>query len=1218
MRDKKKRTTSFDRLKRFITNLTSSSIIFFVLSLAFVGLVLSRFIAIQTMNTSSSDESYIYQFDKDIYGEFYIENNQTIVKSSKNITILDGVTTKEGKKVLSPYSFIELNLDGSKEKKAVYQLLPDKKEYSNTFFTRPRWFEVIGGSYHGRDGESLVRLNKSDSPILMVLNSDPKHSLHRAKKLRVVALRDGYFYQSSQNKKIKLTPYLGSLDDIRRGAVWNSLEAVDIDNIGYISNGKERIKIVLGSKNTSRLISKKPKKYTLVKARTINISIVDRDTPSSTIKLVSQKGLAQKKLSYDYIRIAHLLITYNIKDASTTIKKYINSQNFLRKELMEISDNMSKDRDREYLKKYQKIKESLTTVESKKLNQELIHYVIDGDYYRTKKTLLMGADINVLGVGGVDLLSIALSKQRNYLGVPQELKFVNNRLVIRGNSKAFKAMDYGISDKYFPVNVPILDKPLIPKIGKLNIPKLNEFLDVTQMNGLFVSDKSAEIFYSRTPNSFVKKALLNYRKAPPLFLYSKNIKGQFVAPPMGIKGKFYYKIKTKKNRKFYVAFNGKIRVNGKKISSSYNEITPFYKRYLVNSGRTGEVVLEVNMIDRPLECGVLFSSTKKIDSLQYSYGWRNFKPFEVIYQGGRYLYRMQMDSSKPFKKYTLKIRSKKVCRVKYLANGKIYSVGSRAKVVNYTPSLSCIAKERKKEFLSLYDQDNILEIVPKNYQKNGSIPKEQASKMVEAEDTKEGKEAILSKELLPIYGDGQRFGLTAKGVEVDELTLDAGFSGKVAQIFESVIAPLKSKTHLKNRIKHNSILEGAVVVLKDNGKDDLSVVSMFSYPYPKDLEITNKQNYKKEIFKYMLMDEFNNAQSSIRNRALDMRIRPGSTFKIVTAMAGFKEGVIKILDSRLTHNIEGKQDIYGSRFRKGSTVGIKLKNFSFSNGFTERTTGATFKNSFKYSYNVYFGYLALLLNHKLDNGFKKSLYPISNDKSQREREFPLLAVANRLQFNKPIYLSKEKRIFAYPSIFPNNFVLAKEVADAGIGQFEVAVTPMQMAIVANTVRSRKIVIPKIIKKEKSQLLDSNFISSSAQHEIQTAMGMVVDDSEGTAKCAFYPEKFFNQAVARNRGIKDVKKRVKVPCYRYRQRFKRVNAKDFAPKDVKVYGKTGTAEKGKGKLYDGWFIAYTKSKRGDIVVATVVRNSGTGGTYSATITKKVIEAWYDDNKKRGKE
>lgn len=1213
MRRRKKSVSVVKRLIISFKNLTSSSIIFFVLSVAFVGLVIFRFVAIQSMDTSS-DECYIYQFDKDIYGEFYIENNQTIVKSSKNITIVDEVMPKKGKKVLSPYSFITLNLDETTDKKAVYQLLPDKKEYSNTFFTRSKWFEVIGGAYQSKDGDSLIRMNASDTPVLMILNSNPNKNLYKAESLRVVALQSGYYYQSSENEKIEMIPYLGSLKSIRQEGVWNSLEATEIDNIGYISNGKERIKIVLGTKNKSVLVSSKPKRYALAKARTLNISIVNKDIPSSTLKLVSHRGLSEKKLSYDYVRIAHLLITYNIGNASSTIKEQIEDSNFLKKELMDIAENLEENLDQEYFRKYNKAKESLTKIESKKLNQELIRYVMEGNYYRTKKTLLMGADINVLGVGSQDLLSLTLSQQKAYLSVPQVLKFVDNRLLIRGNSKAFKAMDYGLSDKYFPVAVPVLDKPLIPKKGQLNVHKLNEFLDVTKMNGLFVSDTNAEVFYSRTPNSFVQKALINYKKAPPLFLYNQNIRGQFVAPPIGIKDKFYYKIKTKKNRKLWVSFNGKIRVNGKKISSRYNEITPFYKQYSINSGKSGEVILEVNMIDRPLACGVVFSSTQKIDSLEYSYGWRNFKPFEIVHQGGRYLYRLQIDASKPFKKYSLKIKSKKVCTIKHLGENRAYTIRRRARVVNYTPSLSCLAKERQKEFLSLYDKENILEIVPKDYQENGWMPKEQASKMVEEIDDDASKEAILSKPLLPIYGDGRRFGLTSKGVKVDELTLDAPFSQKVAQIFEKVIQPLKLKHHLKERKKYNTILEGAVVVLRDNGKDDLSVVSMFSYPYPKKLDITNEKRYNKEIFRYMLIDEFNNAQSSIRNRALDMRIRPGSTFKIVTAITGFKEGVIKVLDSKFRRHIEGRQDINGSQFRNNTKVGIKLKNFSFSNGFTERTEGATFKNSFKYSYNVYFGYLSLLLNHKLDNGFKKELYPISNDKAQREKEFPLLAVANQLQFNKPIYLSKEKKIFAYPSLFPDNFVLAKEVADAGIGQFEVAVTPMQMAIVANSVRSKKVVVPKIIKDEKSQILDSNFISSSTQNEIESAMGLVVNNKEGTAKCAFYPQKFFNEARAKNKRIKNKKHRVKVPCVKYRQQFSRVNSKDFGLNNVKVYGKTGTAEKGKGKLYDGWFIAYTKSNKGDIVVATVVRNSGTGGTYSATITKQVIEAWYNRDKK----
>ena len=1215
MRRRKKRPSVIDKLKRIISNLTSSSIVFSLLSFTFIFLVLFRFIAIQTMDTSS-DERYIYQFDKDVYGEFYIENNQTIVKSSKNMTILDGVIAKQGKKVLSPYSFVALNLDATKEQQAIYQLLPDKKEYSNTFFTRSKWFEVIGGEYHSKNGDSLVRIHKSDSPILMILNSDPNHNLYRSEKLRVVALQAGYYYQSSENKKIELVPYLGSLEHIRKERVWNSLEATEIDNIGYISNGKERIKIVLGTKNKSVLVSRTPKRYALTKGRTLNISIVNKDTPSSTLKLVSSKGATQKRLSYDAVRIAHLLITYNIENASKTIKKNIDSNNFLRKELMDISDGIEKKLDAEYFKKYHATKRLLSDSESKKLNQELLRYVTEGNYYRTKKTLLMGAEVNVLDVENQNLLTVILSKQKDYLSVPQVLKFVDNRLVIRGNSKAFKALDYGFSDKYFPVNVPILDKPLIPKNGQLNVHKLNEFLDVTEMNGLFISDTSAEVFYSTTANSFVQKALVNYKKAPPLFLYDKNIRGQFVAPSMGIKGKFYYKIKTKKNKKFSVAFNGKIRVNGKRLSSSYNEITPFYKKYIINSGQTGEVILEVNMADRPLGCGVLFSSTQKIDSLLYSYGWHNFKPFKIIDQGGRYLYRLQIDSSKPFKQYKLKVKSNKKATIKHLGEDRVYTVGKRARVVNYTPSLGCLAKEHNKGLLSLYDEENILEIIPKDYQKNGSMPKEQASKMVEDSDDETVEEAILSKALLPIYGDGRRFGLTSKGVKVDELTIDAPFSKEVAQIFEKVIQPLKSKRHLKNRKRYNTILEGAVVVLKDNGNDDLSVVSMFSYPYPKKLDIRNKKNYDQEIFRYMLMDEFNNAKSSIRNRALDMRIHPGSTFKIVTAVAGFKEGVIPILDGRLKRNIEGKQDIDGSKFRNNSTIDIKLKNFSFANGFTERTTGATFKNSFKYSYNVYFGYLSLLLNHKLDGGFKKELYPISNDKHQRAKEFPLLDIANQLQFNRPIYLSKEKNIFAYPSLFPDNFVLAKEVADAGIGQFEVAVTPMQMAVVVNSIRSKKIVIPKIIKDEKSQVLDGSFISSSIQNEIQEAMGLVVSNKEGTAKCAFYPERFFNNAIKQNRGIREAKNRVKVPCIKYRQQFKRVNPKDFSLTDVSVYGKTGTAEKGKGKLYDGWFVAYTKSKKGDIVVATVVRNSGTGGTYSATITKQVIEAWYN-NKNRGK-
>ena len=1194
-RDKENSSKNRDTI---LLALFSSKNIFLLFTILFLIFVSLRFWTIKNIDINAH-ENYLYSFDGDIYKEFYIENNQTI-------EIVDKKGEESRRRALTPYSFVTLNLDKKEEKKAVYQLIPDKKEHTISLFTRSNWFEIIGGAFRSENGDSIIRLKKGDRPTIMILNSDRDSNLYRAKKLRVVALQGGYYYQSIENEKIEIPLYSGSLTRLRDREVWSSLKSIEIDDRGYITNGKEIIKISLGSKNKSLLVSTKPKKYSLTKAKTIEVSVVDKNTPSSLLELVSQRGLEEKKLSYDYIRIAHLLIKNGIANAKNSIDKYVDDGNFLKKELTDLTESINS----KHLEKLKIKREKLSPVERDKLGKELLKYVIEGDYYRVKKLIMMGADVNVLGSDEVDLLSLVLAQQKYYLTVPQQMKFIDDKLIIRGNEKVFK---YKIAEgSYFPTDVPILDKPMTPRKESLRVDKLNAFLDVTHMNGLWVSDKSAEVFYSRDRNSFIHNAIVNYKKAPPLFLYDGEIGGKFIAPPVNIKGKFYYKIKTNQKR-VSVAFNGKIRINENLISQNHNSILPFKNRYTIDT-QSGEVVLEVNMINRPLLCGVVFESDERIESLEYSFGWDNFKKFEISNNGSRYIYRLQSNSSEPFKKYSLKVKADRTYDVTYLGDNKSYGVGRDITKFNYSPSMSCLAKEHKESFLSLYDRDNMLEIIPKDYKKSGLRLKEPKAEIIgEIDEDDNITMDILSKELLPIYGDGMRFGLTSKGVTAEELTLDARFSKKVADIFEDVIEPLKSKKEQKRRDSYNTTLEGAVVVLKDDGENDLSVVAMYSYPYPESLSVKDKESYNQEIFRYMLLDEFNNAKSSIRNRALDMRIRPGSTFKIVTAITGFKEGMIPLLDKKLRKNIEGRQDINGSKFRKDSKVDITLKNFSFANGFTERTNGATFKNSFKYSYNVYFGYLSLLLNHKLDNGFRKELYPISRDKSEREKEFPLLAVANQLQFNQPIYLSKEKNIFAYPSMFPNNFVLSKEVADVGIGQFEVAVTPMQMAIVANSVRSGAVVIPKILNEEESQVVDEKFITPETQQEIQEAMGLVVADREGTAKCAFYHKQFFDEAIAQNRKIKRKRNRVKVPCVKYRNRFKGINPNSFNLSDVKVYGKTGTAEKGKGSLYDGWFIAYTKSKRGDIVVATVVRNSGTGGTYSATITKKVIEAWYNREK-----
>jgi hypothetical protein len=1176
--------------------LFSSKRAFLLIFFIFIVLVIIRFLAINGLDTTSKDR-YLYQFDGDIYADFYIENNQTIFK--------DG----DKKRVLYPYSFVTLNLDNHK---AIYQLLPDKQSHTISMFTHPKWFEIIGGEYKSRDGDSIIRLNKNDTPSLLIFNSNKKRSLLGANSLKVIALKNGYYYHSADNKKRAIPVYSGSLSNIRSRKIWDSFHSKGIIlDSGYISDKNNNIiKIYLGTKNKSILVSKKPKKYNLIKGKTINVSIVDKNTPSSSFNLVyADNALYKSRLSYDFIRIAHLLIKYGVPNAQNIIKRSIRKSNFLQKELLDIVQERESLKKEKFYKDYIKKRILLSNKESHRLNLELLKNVSDGDYYRTKISILLGANVNILNQNRKDLLSIVLSNQKKYLSIPQKMEFEDNRLTIRGNKNIFNNSTY-TKNTYFPTQVPILDKPKIPKKEYLNVDELNEFIDVTHLNGLYISDPNAKVLYSKTAHNFLQIAQTNYQKSPPLFLYNSQIDGKFVSPIGNIKGKFYYKIKTTKS-KIKVAFNGVIRQNGKIISKNYNKIIPFYNTYTINVYK-GSTILEVSLDSDLLPCGVVFKSSKKIKNFRYSYNGKRYKKFKVINRGDGYYYKIQKDSAKPFKQYYLHIKADSSGVVRYLGNNKQYNIGKYSKMVRYSPSLTCLAKDYQANKLSLYNKDNLMELIPKSYRNNGMIPKDK-SKIITGDIKEKNKiKDIISTQLLPIYGDGIHFGLTSKGVKSNELTLDAEFSKKVANIFEDTIKPLKSAKNMKKRENYNSILEGAVVVLADKGKNDLQVVSMFSYPYPKKLDITKRQEYKKEIFRYMLLDEFNNPKSSLRNRAMDMRIRPGSTFKIVSSIAGFKRNIIPLLDKKYSRYIEGRPDIDGAIFRNNSVIDTKLKNFSFSNGFVERTDDATFRNSFKKSYNVYFGYLALMLNHKLDNGFKKELYPISNSIKDREDEFSLMKVANQLGFNKPIILSKDKKISAPASVFPEQFILAKEVADSGIGQFEVASTPLQMAIVANTIRTKNIEIPKIIKNEKSQIVYKNFIKSSTQKAIKDAMRDVIIDRDGTAKCAFYYNSFINQARAYNKKVSS-NRAIGVPCLGYRAKFQKINPKDFAFSDVSVYGKTGTAEKGKGGLYDGWFVSFTKSKkRGDIVVVTVVRNSGTGGTYSATINKKVIEAWYKKN------
>lgn len=730
---------------------------------------------------------------------------------------------------------------------------------------------------------------------------------------------------------------------------------------------------------------------------------------------------------------------------------------------------------------------------------------------------------------------------KTYLDAPYEIP-IDKKIVVKGKDTLFGFSHYfGGAD--FSTNVPRLDKPKIEK-KKASKSRYYDYLDIDNMYGLYVSDESAKVYYSRDKKRWIK-AVENYKYSPPLYLYDASVKGQYIAPKAFAKteGEIYYKI-VSNLASYTIAFNGELKIetkNGQKLSSQ----KVHYSKPVAIQNK--EVIITAKK--EPLEeCGTLFSLNEK-RSLSYRFKNDDAKvkrDFEIEKRGDKYVYRIK-EILNPFKEYKIDVKG--------------------YKEIEYRPQLTCKYRSTSKEqeVQSLYTKANSLSLIPK-------APSRKAKNItLDLSENNSSKNLFntIPKELIPIYGDGVRFGLLSHGVSMDELTLDKEFSLKVANIFTNKIKPLLNSKIVQSKLKKNSeMIEGATVVIKIDKDGNREIVSLFSYPYPKSSDAVEEA---------LIVDTLNNRVSTIKNRALDMLIHPGSTFKMVTSIALAQKGKLDDISE-----LKGKTDIYGTAFGE-SSIGFHLKNYTGGNGITEPTVQTNFKGSFIESYNTYFGYSGLKLHERLNRKYSKNLFPILLDKKEREDEFYLVKVAQQLYFNKPIPLSKKAKIYARASQFPTIFTSPKEVADSAIGQYEVYATPLQMAIVGSVLYDNKLQLPKILK-ESSTDTENKEITQEQNQGFFSSIGSIFN-SEKNLKLI--------QEAMHDVTIKGTAKKA---------------FRTFKSDKCEVYGKTGTAQKGKKGLYDGWFVSFTKGLKEDIVIATVVRNSGTGGSYSAPINRKIIEAW----------
>ncbi|WP_300679552.1 penicillin-binding protein 2 [Nocardioides sp.] len=339
-------------------------------------------------------------------------------------------------------------------------------------------------------------------------------------------------------------------------------------------------------------------------------------------------------------------------------------------------------------------------------------------------------------------------------------------------------------------------------------------------------------------------------------------------------------------------------------------------------------------------------------------------------------------------------------------------------------------------------------------------------------------------------------------------------------------------------------VEGAVVAIEPSTGRILAMVSTPTFDPNKVSSHDFAANQK--AYEKLAADK----SQPLLNRAVQMTLPPGSTFKILTAAAAIEAG-------------NGKYNA-DSTVPGGSTYQLPLTHGSsglISNEGRNCGTskGVAFRQALENSCNTTFAQLAI---------------GVGADK--------MLEIAEKFGFNQTYFDDLQgtngKSITA-TSVFPSG-MNAAQVGQSGFGQFEVRATPLQMAMVAAGIANNGAVMkPYLVEEVQSSDSDtvsttqpkkfSQAIKASTAKEVTKLMVSTVD--VGTASPAAIP-------------------------------------------GVKVAGKTGTAQSGQANVPPyAWFTSFAPADNAKVAVAVMIQSADIprsdigGGKYGGPIAKAVMQA-----------
>lgn len=416
------------------------------------------------------------------------------------------------------------------------------------------------------------------------------------------------------------------------------------------------------------------------------------------------------------------------------------------------------------------------------------------------------------------------------------------------------------------------------------------------------------------------------------------------------------------------------------------------------------------------------------------------------------------------------------------------------------------------------------ELKEKGYAMNDSVGKGGIEEALEDElRGKDGEKTITVTDGQVVSADVTK---EPQGGHTVKLTLKSDYQKDVQQILENFTA------YLRTMGEYSDVKCGAVVVLD---VEDNSVLAMATSP------TYNLLDYQKDYDKFL-----NDEDIPLLNRATSGSYRPGSTFKTVTATAGLNEGVV---NGETTFQCHQKMTFYD----------IEV-------GCTGYHNDIAVSEALRVSCNIYFYELSRRLGiDKLSE--YAALYGFGQHTGIETSDIAG-AFANPETYNE---LGADWTV--------------GQVLQAGIGQSETSVSPLQMAVQASTIANRGV-------RYEPHLVNS-----------------IYDYSE-SEKISDHEPKIASQIQLNYDYV-----------YDYIQRGMIMASENNFPAEYSLSNlgfdvaiKTGTPQNTRNgvKLTDTAFIGYAPADNPKIAFAGLVE----GGEYSKYMIRSIIQAYYKNYPESG--